>query len=219
MSHYPFICWQAQSELYRGGLHTFTKSGILKSPWSFWTPKLAYSVATVDTCTLKCFAKCFLSSWAIFLAKVEARGERLLSLLLLVPFVNQSMDVGGCALALFTTLRPRFLSLYNRNNTSKHNFLKKKHFKQGADKLHTVSLSFLNCRYRCVFWRRSHREELGVSRIRITDRSCGLLFIERKSITSCQRVSGFLKRGVVSQSFLYKEVFCVIHRGLCMEGI
>lgn len=84
-----------------------------------------------------------MSSWAIFPAKVEAGGERLLSLLLLVPLVNQSMDVGGCALVLFTTLRPRFLSLYNRNNTSKHNCLKKKRFKQGADKLHTVSLSFL----------------------------------------------------------------------------
>lgn len=85
-----------------------------------------------------------MSSWAIFPAKVEeAGGGRLLFLLLLVPFVNQSVDVGGCALALFTTLRPRFLPLYNRNNTSKHNFLKKKHFKQGADKLHTVSLSFL----------------------------------------------------------------------------
>lgn len=126
------------------------------------------------------------------------------------------MDVGGCALALFTTLRPRFLSLYNRNNTSKHNFLKK-HFKQGADKLHTVSLSFLTADTD-VCPGEGPREELVVSSHKNHRRGCGFAFIERKSITSCQRVSGFLKRGGFPK-FSHKEVFCVIHRGLCTEGI
>ena len=168
MSHYPFICWQIRSELYQGGPHTtFTKSGILKSPWSFWTPKLAYPVARVDTCTLKCFAKCFVSSWAIFPAKVEeARGERLLFLLLLVPFVwTKAWMLVVVLLPCLPHWDPDF-SLFIIG-TIQASIISSKRSTLNRELTTHCLIVFSDCIYRCVSWRRSHREELGVSRIRI----------------------------------------------------
>ena len=65
----------------RQSLHYFYQKWDPKVTLKFLDPwiGLVAPVAAVDTCTPKCFAKCSVSSWAIFPAKVEeARGKRFL---------------------------------------------------------------------------------------------------------------------------------------------